>query len=144
MKKILAAALLAVLLVLPTFAEDSAEKTKPIWDHGDNVSELSYQNVKIYRILDQKDSYVVLYAKNGVGIGQAVVPKKWFKESPRKLSFRTKPSTISPYMTVIKKNGEFYKVWLTLPLSRNDSTWGVVEDGVTVNGTDAESLELQY
>ena len=144
MKKILTAALLALLFVLPSFAQETAEKSKPIWDHGDNVSDLTYRNVTIYRVLDQKDSYVVIYAKRGIGIGQAVIPKKWFKESPRKLAFRTKPASLNPYMTVISKNGEFYQVWLTVPVSRNDSTWGVLDTGTEVAGTDADTLSIEY
>lgn|SRR5574344_2699371 len=144
MKKILAAAFLAMLLVLPMFAEESGETKKPVWDHGYNVSELYYKNVTIYRVLDQKDAYIVLYAKHGVGIGQAVIPKKWAKETPRKLAFRTKPGNIDPFMTVITKNGEFYKVWLTLPISKANPVWGVAPYGATVSGTDADTLDLEY
>lgn len=140
MKRILAVLLLALSVVVSSFAED----TKPIWDKGDNVSDISYTNVRIYKVLDQLDSYIVLYEKGGVGIGQAVLPKKWFKESPRKLEFRTKPGNLNPYMTVIKKGGEFYKVWLTVPINRNNSAWGIAKSGTTVNGTDAETLDIEY
>ena len=83
MKKVLAAFFIAVLLVLPSFADDNAPKEKPLWDHGDNVSNISYRNYQIYKILDQLDAYVVLYEQHGVNIGQAVIPKKWFTEQPR-------------------------------------------------------------
>lgn len=148
MKKILTALILAMCLVLPLTAEStdgsSEEKTKPVWDHGDNVSNMTYQNVRIYKILDQKDSYVILYAKKGMEIGQAVVPKKWAKETPRKLAFRKTPRGLNSYMTVIKKEDEFYKVWLTIPVSRNNSVWGIIENGANVDGTDADTLEIEY
>lgn len=146
MKKILTALILAMCLVLPLIAEGTSneEKTKPVWDHGDNVSDMSYENVSIYKVLDQKDSYVILYAKKGMDIGQAVVPKKWAKESPRKLNFRKTPSGLGSYMTVIKKSGEFYKVWLTVPVNRNNSIWGILDSGVQVSGTDADTFNIEY
>jgi len=143
MKKILTAVILAMFLALPLFAEGEGN-TKPVWDHGDNVSDLTYQNVKIYKVFDQKESYVILYAKQGLEIGQAVIPKKWAKETPQKLAFRKTPSGLSSYMTVIKKGGEFYKVWLTIPVNRNSSVWGIIGTGVEVTGTDADSLNIEY
>ena len=135
--------LIALLLAFCAGSFALAQETTPIWDHGDNVSDMTYENYRILKILDQKESYVVLYEKKGVEVGQAVVPKSWYKEVPRKLDFRHKPGQLNPYMTVLNKGGEFYKVILTVPVSKRDSLWGFIPSSTKVEGTDAASLELK-
>ena len=143
MKRLIAALVLAACIAIPALAQNS-ESTKPIWDHGDNVSPYSYRNVNVYRILDHQDAYVVLYEKQGIKIGKAVLPKKWAKEQPRKLVFRNKPKGMGTYMTVIYNEGEFYKVMVTLSPSRLDSVWGTVPTGTKVSGTDADTLDIEF
>lgn len=143
MKKILLTLIFGFAMLLPVLAQDSDSK-KPIWDHGDNVSDISYENVTIYKVFDSKDAYVVLYAKKGIDIGKVTIPKSWAKESPRKLAIRKQPAGMNPYMTVINKGGEFLKVWLTLPVNRKDEIWAVLPAGSKVEGADATTLQLQY
>ena len=74
MKKILLALVIACAAVLPAFSQSDSTATKPIWDHGDNVAEFTYRNVRIYKVYDYKTAYVVLYEKGGVNeIGRAHV-----------------------------------------------------------------------
>ena len=117
MKKILIALVLACVCVLPAVSQSNGSETTstPIWDHGDNVSNFTYRNVRIYKVYDYKTAYVVLYEKGGVGVGTVTIPKKWYakKSSERKLEFRNLPKGIDPYMTIIYKDDEFYKVWLS-------------------------------
>ena len=145
MKKLLLALAFAASLVLPMAAEDAKESTPRVWDHGDNVSSITYQNVRFYKINDTKDSYVVLYEKQGVKIGTAVLPKKWSenKEGARKLLFRNAPAKIGPYMTIIKKDGEFQKVWVTVPTNRFNPVWAIAPNGMAVDGSDADSLNIE-
>ena len=141
MKRILSTVIFALLMIVPLIAfGQEAEKTKPIWDHGNNVSDITYVNANILKIYDQRESYVVLYEKPGLGTGKAVVPKKWYKE--HKIVFRKKEGTLASYMTVLYKNNEFYKVYLTVPVSKNDPVWGFVPNNVDVQGTDADTLEF--
>lgn len=145
MKKLLMILTAAVCLTAAAAAQSSSG-SKPIWDHGDNVSKMSYQNVDIYRVLDGRDAYVVLYACPGLKIGKCVIPKSWAKQqngTARKLEFRKKPAGLNPYMTVIKEDGNFLKVWLTVPPSKLDSVWGFLPAGTKIEGTDAETLEIQ-
>lgn len=145
MKKILLALVLAAAVIIPSVAQESNETKTPVWDHGDNVSSITYQNVRFYRIYDTLDAYVVLYEKGGVKIGTAVLPKKWTenKEGPRKMLFRKAPTKISPYMTIIKKDGEFQRVWVTVPTDRFNPIWGTAPHGMQVEGTDADSLNIE-
>lgn len=142
MKKIIMVLLAALCFATGLFAQEAA---KPIWDHGDNVSDLSYRNVNIFRILDQADSYIVYYEKQSLDIGQVAIPKSWFKTtSPKKLDFRNKPAGMGSYMTVLYKGGEFYKVLLTVNPSRLDSVWGVAPNGTKVDVSNTESLDIQF
>lgn len=145
MKKAAAALALALVIAFSAVSQEE-QQSKPVWDHGDNVSSLTYQNVRIYKIYDQKDAYVVLYEKQGIDIGTAVLPKKWFsnEEGARKLNFRNLPKGLSPYMTVIKQDGEFLKVRVTVPNNRFNPIWSIYPRGKTVDGTDADTLSIEY
>ena len=113
--------------------------------HEENWSDLSYVQVPIYKVLDSKDAYVVIYAKNKAGAGKTVIPKAWLKgnkENPRKLQIRNlKQGKLKPFMTVVKKNGEFHHVILNLCVNKSDSTWGVADYRKTIEGSDKETLE---
>ena len=144
MKKILIALFAALALTGAAFAQNSSsESTKQIWDHGNNVSKMGYRNFKLLRVLDHKEAYVCIYEKSPLGVGSAVIPKKWFKEVPKKLEIRNQPGKIFPYMSIWYENDEFSKVVLTVPASRRDTLWGVLPTYVKLEGTDAETLELK-
>lgn len=155
MKVALAALILAIVAVFPAVSQDAASQngtqesttTTPIWDHGDNVSNITYTNLEIQRIYDQKDAYIVIYSKNhGVDIGHTVIPKSWTDNSSgaRKLNFREVPPGLNPYMTVITQNGEFLKVWLSVPVDRFNPIWAIAPHGTEVSGTDSETLQIEY
>ena len=141
MKKLLCAIAIAIAAVTASFAVPVAynETSEKNW------SELSYIQVPIYKILDSKEAYIIIYAKNKVGVGKTVIPKKWNKSSPdnpRKLQIRElKTGKVKPFMTVIKKSGEFHKVILTIPVDKKNSTWGVVDYHKKVEGSDKDTLE---
>ena len=146
MEKIIVALLLAACFALPAVAQSNeSSKTTPVWDHGDNVSDLTYETVPIYRVLNHKDAYVVIYLKQNLKVANVVIPKKWaYGTVGRKLFFRTKPASLDSSMTVFYKGGEFFKVCLTVNPSQHDSIWGMVPNGTKLEGTDAETLELEF
>ena len=136
----IAAAMLARTFAVPVAYNESSEE---------NWSSISYRNVPILKILDSKDGYVVLYQKGKIGTGRTVIPKSWNRgnpENPRKLKVRFLPGgKLKSFMTVVKKDGEFHHVVLTVPENRNDSVWGVISYRQSVEGTDKETLEdLEY
>ncbi len=144
-KKILTVLTFSLIAALPlTAQESSSSSTKPIWDHGDNVSKITYQNAQIYKILDSRDAYVVIYARNGIKVGELTIPKSWAKTTPRKLNIRNSAKGIEPYVTVIKQDGEFLKVWLTIPNNRLDKMWGILPNGTELADLDKDSLQLEY
>lgn len=141
-KGFLLALIFTSCIALPLFAQESGSKR--VWDHGDNISEFSYRNVPILQIYDAPGAYVIFYQKASYKMGQVTVPKNWAVNNAGKLQFRNKPAGLSSYMTVVYKNGEFYKVLLTLPSNRNDSVWAVAPRGSVIAGTDAETLEMEF
>mgnify|MGYP006916023068 CR=1 FL=1 len=141
MKKLLLALIVAASIVLPALAQEAA---KPIWDKGDNVSNLTYRNVQVYKVYDQLDSYIVLYEKQSTEIGQLVIPKKWASGNvDRKLVFHQKVKNVGSYMSVFYKDGEFYKVILNVPLDKRDAVWSVAPNGMQVD-TNIESLKVDF
>lgn len=141
MKKIILALLIAVTAVFSISAKSVAYKETS----EDNWSSISYTNVPILKILDSREAYVVIYQKNKIGVGQTVIPKKWTKgdpENPRKLKIRNLGTgKLKPFLTVVKKDGEFHHVILTVPANRQNSAWGVISYKNTVPDTDKETLE---
>lgn len=116
----------------------SFEKTEGKW------SNLSYVNVPILKILEGKNAYSIIYQKNQVGVGSVIIPKAWVKsspDSPRKLKFRKVRSGYNSFMTVIKDDGEFKRVILSVPMNKSDSIWGVADYRKTMEGEDKETLE---
>lgn len=122
-----------------------AVPTKYNESNPENWTTMSYVNIPILKILDSKDGYVVIYQKNKYGVGQTVIPKKWAKgtaEEPRKLKIRNiTGGKIKPFMTVVKDDGNFNKVILTVPQNKRDAFWGIVERGKSIDGIDKDSLE---
>ena len=96
------------------------------------------------KILEWKNAYSIIYQKNQVGVGSVVIPKAWVKsspDSPRKLKFRKVRSGYNSFMTVIKDDGEFKRVILSVPMNKSDSIWGVADYRKTMEGEDKETLE---
>ena len=139
MKKVLLALLAFVVMGTAVFAQDSSNSEE---------NQFNYTNVQIYKVLDSADAYIVTYAKDKIGrdaIGSVSIPKKWTKELPRKLEFRSLPKGLNPYMTVIYNKGEFYKVWLTVPTSRLNKVWGVASPNSSAANVDGvEAIKLEF
>ncbi|WP_407428914.1 hypothetical protein [Treponema sp.] len=122
-------------------------KEKADYKYEFQEAAVSYRNVLIYKVLDQKDAYIVMYAKGHREVGNVTIPKKWYSSAARtdsKLTFRSCPKTMQPYMTVISRDGSFERVIMTMPTSRNNPVWGVADSSVKVDDADKETLEIAY
>lgn len=131
-----------VLLCAITAGFASAEAEKE-YKYTYQESEVTYKNVNIFKILDHKDAYVVIYAKGHRDTGNVIIPKKWSYEMPKKLTFRSLPTGMSPYMTVINRGGSFERVVITMPLTKGNPYWGLVDTGVEIDA-DKDTLEIEY
>lgn len=142
MKKfLLIFALLAVFSTSVIFAQENTSSSE---GQGREWSSLSYVSVPIFKIFEGKEAYIVVYQKNKIGVGNVVIPKKWTassKESPRKLNFRAVRTAENAYMTVVKKDGEFLKVILNVPMNKANQIWAVADYHKQIEGSDKDSLE---
>ena len=136
-KKGLLFTFICAMLALPMMAEEAKG--------GHQKADITYQTAPIYKVLDSKDFYVVLYGKYGAKIGTVTIPKKWAtwqKDTPRKLSLRQLPSKMGAFMTLVKKDNEFHKVILTVPLDDTYRLWGIIND-TNVDKSEKDSIELE-
>ena len=133
MKKIFLALIMFACVGFGIFADTKS---------GNYESPISYENIPILKIMEGKDGYVVIYQKYKFGVGSTVVPKSWAKgtpDAPRKLKFRKlQPGIVKPYMTIVKKDGSFHRVILTIPMNKNDAIWGSARN---IEGVDKENLD---
>jgi hypothetical protein len=141
-KSLIVSALLLAGVLFSASAKDPASYKYPYQE-----SKVTYHNVTVYKVLDQKEAYIVLYAKGQNSVGTVTVPKKWYATDANKtskLSFRPLPKGMSPWMTVISKEGSFDSVILTVPVSRANSLWGVADSNLVVEDANKETLEMAY
>lgn len=140
MKKIITTLLALATLAAAAFAVPAAynETSEQNW------SSLSCDYIPVYKVLEGKDAFVVIYQKGKYGVGNTTIPKKWAqgtKDEGPKLRVRDLPrGKLKPFLTVVKKDGEFKYVILTMPMRKSDAFWGVVESGVSLD-VDKETLE---
>ncbi|NLC93165.1 MAG: hypothetical protein GX677_06875 [Treponema sp.] len=143
MKKIIFLTSLLCILTFSAFSQEQNEeltfdKTEGRWTN------LNYVNIPILKILEGKDGYVVIYQKNRTGVGSTIIPKNWAKgtkEDPRKLKFRNAKGNNTSYMTIVNNETAFQRVILTIPMSKQNSIWGLYDYHKQMDGLDKENLE---
>ena len=138
--------ILSALLCAGVLFSASA-KEKADYKYEFQEANVSYRNVQIYKVLDHKDAYIVMYAKSHRNVGTVSIPKKWYSSQitpDAKLGFRPLPKGMNPYMTVISRDGSFERVLLTIPTSKASPIWGVADDSIPVEDADKDTLEVQY
>lgn len=136
-KSFILSALILVGILFGAAAQNSQQRE---YKYPFQESEVSYHNVTVYKVLDQKEAYIVIYAKGHRETGTVKVPKEWYSSSVNqdsKLNFRALPKQMAPYMTVITRSGSFERVILNLPTSHADSVWGVASAGTSVDNIDS-------
>ncbi|MBQ4014948.1 MAG: hypothetical protein II610_06825 [Treponema sp.] len=137
-KKMIVAATLSALVLAGTFAETNAG--------GHKKSEISYYSAPVYKVMDSAKAYTVIYGKAGHKMGTVTIPKDWAKNKPdtvKKLLVRNCPTKITPYVTIVKKSGEFLKVMLTVPTNHNDRIWGIANENKVESTDGVESVDLE-
>lgn len=145
MKKSLAVSALLLAATLFTAGAFEAGKSESDYKYQFQESAVYYTNYTVYRILDHKDAYVVLYAKPRGIVGNVTIPKTWYSSdgnAKAKLSFRPLPKGMAPWMTVLSRDGAFDHVILTAPVARAHAAWGVVAPDVDLGDLNKETLEI--
>ncbi|NMA56936.1 MAG: hypothetical protein GX955_05660 [Treponema sp.] len=136
MKKKFVLLSLLVLLSLALYAQSASETEE----------NFTYFNVDIIKVYQHKDAYFVLYNKNGNKMGQVALPKEWFQYGSENQSrIRPLPSKLAPYLTVIYKDGAFYKVYLNMPVDRLDPAWAILDNNIDISAKiNKETLEMSF
>jgi hypothetical protein len=143
MKKIVVLFLTACLIAFTVTAAEPKTKTSAERDES-KWTDLSYENIPILKILEAKEAFVIIYQKNKIGTGTTVIPKEWARgnpENPRKLKFRNTKNPNTSFMTIVKKGGEFRRVILTIPMSKRNAMWGVLDNSIKLEGLDKQNLD---
>ncbi len=144
-RSLIISALLFAVFAFSSFAQES--KSEKEYKYPFNEAGITYRNVTVYKILDHKDAYIIMYAKQHGSIGTTTIPKSWYSQDGNKspkLSFRPLPKGMAPWMTIISKDGSFNHVMVTMPFSRAHAAWGVADSNADVGDTSKETLEIAY
>ncbi|BDC95676.1 MULTISPECIES: hypothetical protein [Treponema] len=144
-KSLIVSALLFAAMAFSASAQDSKKEQE--YKYPFQEAKISYHNVTVYKVLDHKDAYLVMYAKGHGSVGSVSIPKKWYEKDESnhaKLAFRPLPKGMAPWMTVVTKEGSFNHVILTMPVSRMSASWGVADSNLVVSDKDKDSLEMVY
>lgn len=145
MKKIIVALIFAVCMALPALAQSASDSSKPIWDHGDNVSEYVYYSTPIYSIMQSRDAYIVFYQQQNLNVATTVIPKKWqVNNENKKLFFRNKAPGLDSFITVFYKNGEFHHVVVTVNPDVRDPVWKVAPSSAKIDVEGIETLDIKF
>ena len=110
-------------------------------------SEVTYFSVTVLKVLDSRDAYVVIYQKNKIGTGTVLLPKSWTLptksgDTPVKLRLRSVRTMNEAYFSVYKRNGEFYRAVLNVPMKKTNPIWGIVDQkNNKLEGADKDTLE---
>jgi len=110
-------------------------------------SEVTYYSVPVLKVLDSRDAYVVIYQKNRIGTGTVLLPKSWTLptksgDTPVKLRLRSVRTMNEAYFSVYKRNGEFYRAVLNVPMKKTNPIWGIVDQkNNKLEGADKDTLE---
>ena len=138
MKKIIVSLLVFVTLLTSIFAADDNTRNEDKW------SSLSYENIPVLKVLDSKYGYMVIYQKHRLGTGSTFIPKDWAKytsDTPRKLKIRNIRNPQESFLTVVKDDGEFKRVILSIPMNKSNTIWGMVDSRKNMEGADKDTLE---
>ena len=110
-------------------------------------SDVTYFSVPVLKVLDSRDAYIVIYQKNKIGTGTVLLPKSWTLptksgDQPVKLRLRQVNTMNEAYFSVYKRNGEFYRAVLNVPMKKTNPIWGIVDQkNSKLEGADKDTLE---
>ena len=74
------------------------------------------------------------YVNNDNKITYVSAPKTWFKQGTpeKKAEVRALQKKLNPYMTICFEDEEFYFLYLSMPVSKQDNAWGVYPTGQSI------------
>jgi len=108
-------------------------------------SEFYYVNVPVLRVFPWRLGYYVIYRRAGLKTGEAYIPHLWFDRRDNRAVLYLTDTNITPYMTLMLRNGEFDHVRLVLPKNQNHTVWGILSPGAPIEDKfKIEALDLEF
>jgi hypothetical protein len=108
-------------------------------------SEYYYVNVPIIKIFPHQLGYYVIYRRAGLKTGELFIPKEWFDRRDQRAVMNTVRGKVTPYLSVMMKNGEFDHVQVMVSENIDHYTWGVLTSGSVYNDKfKVDKLTLEY
>lgn len=99
----------------------------------------TYKNVKIQKVWQCKDGYVINYYKTNGEVATLFAAKSWFSYANKKASLVKLPKDLPPYMTIILNNNEPVLFWLHMPVPPSHAAWGIVPKSFDTTGKFSEN-----
>ncbi|MDR1785595.1 MAG: hypothetical protein LBR23_03925 [Spirochaetaceae bacterium] len=109
---------------------------------------LTYVTVRVYRVFESPEAYIVMYPTHSNKAASVAIPKTWQIQQPgksaRKLIFQKLRLPLEPFMTLFYRDGVFERVYLTMPLDKTDSRWGLSKKAGAQGDLDKESISIEF
>ncbi|HNY17152.1 MAG TPA: hypothetical protein PKL75_06855 [Treponemataceae bacterium] len=130
--------LLSFILVFGLFAAlPAASESKE--------SEFYYVNVPILKIFPCKLGYYVIYRRAGLQTGEYYIPQKWLDRRDSRAVMNLTEQNVSPYLSIMMKNGEFDHVRIVASKDINHPTWGQInQSSIPAEKFNVEKLALEF
>ncbi len=108
-------------------------------------SEYYYVNVQILKIFPHKLGYYVIYRRAGLQTGEFYIPQKWLDRRDSRAVINLTEQNVSPYLSVMMKNGEFDHVRIVASKDINHPTWGQInQSALAAEKFNVEKLPLDF
>lgn len=103
-----------------------------------------YRNIKVYKVYEHPEAYIIMYYTNSMDLGQVTVPTDWFKSGSGKGVLNTYQTSVTPYMTLQYTDGAFTKIVLNMPLNKTDLAWETLPQTADIGASkQKDTLKLE-
>lgn len=129
-------AIIALTLILGLFAVVPAVAAD---------SDLYYVNVPILKIFPHKLGYYVIYRRAGLKTGEIYIPHAWFDRRDSRAILNLTEQNVTPYLTIVTRNGEFDHIRVVAKKNNQHNTWGTIgQNALNADKFNVEKLNVEY
>ncbi len=129
-------AIIALTLILGLFAVVPAVAAD---------SDLYYVNVPILKIFPHKLGYYVIYRRAGLKTGEIYIPHAWFDRRDSRAILNLTEQNVTPYLTIVTRNGEFDHIRVVAKKNIQHNTWGTIgQNALNADRFNVEKLNVEY
>ncbi|MBN1616114.1 MAG: hypothetical protein JW875_02285 [Spirochaetales bacterium] len=108
-------------------------------------SDLYYVNVPILKIFPHKLGYYVIYRRAGLKTGEIYIPHAWFDRRDSRAILNLTEQNVTPYLTIVTRNGEFDHIRVVAKKNNQHNTWGTIgQNALNADKFNVEKLNVEY